>query len=111
MPADLQSAHIQRKLDYTDNILTIGVVKSSKKVKGEEKPPDKWPFIRWAEKEKAWKVDAGTKAGGIRRFFSTKAKRMGGHPPTPIEEHLRRREPHAAGAFEFIHVVSCVYLC
>ena len=32
---------------------------------------DKWPFIRWAEKEQAWRVDARTKDGGQRRFFET----------------------------------------
>jgi integrase len=33
---------------------------------------DKWPFIRWAEKEQAWRVDARTKDGGQRKFFETR---------------------------------------
>ena len=31
-----------------------------------------WPYIRWAEAEKMWKVDARTKDGGSRRFFPHK---------------------------------------
>ena len=41
------------------------------------KKDDKWPFIRWAEKEKAWKVDARTKNGGQRRFFTNKGEATG----------------------------------
>lgn len=33
-----------------------------------------WPFIRFSAKEHAWKVDARTKDGGSRRFFSTKGE-------------------------------------
>lgn len=38
---------------------------------------DKWPFIRWAEKEHAWKVDARTEDGGQRKFFATKDEATG----------------------------------
>ena len=38
---------------------------------------EKWPFIRWAEKERAWKVDARTKDGGQRRFFDNKDEATG----------------------------------
>ena len=38
---------------------------------------DKWPFVRWAEKEQAWKVDARTKDGGQRKFFETKDEAVG----------------------------------
>jgi integrase len=31
-----------------------------------------WPFIRFSERENAWRVDARTKHGGSRRFFPTK---------------------------------------
>ena len=37
----------------------------------------RWPFIQWAEKERAWKVDARTKAGGQRRFFTNKDEALG----------------------------------
>ena len=42
-----------------------------------QKSNDRWPFIRWAEKERAWKVDARTKDGGQRRFFTNKDEAMG----------------------------------
>ena len=38
------------------------------------KSESQWPFIRFAEREKKWKVDARTKTGGSRRFFVTKAE-------------------------------------
>jgi len=34
----------------------------------------RWPFIRFSEKENAWMVDARTKDGGSRRFFETRGK-------------------------------------
>lgn len=58
------------KLDASANILPISAMKRKRK-------GDKWPFIRWAEKEQAWKVDARTKDGGQRRFFSTKDEAIG----------------------------------
>ena len=38
---------------------------------------EKWPVVRWAEKEQAWKVDARTKDGGQRRFFTNKDEATG----------------------------------
>jgi integrase len=40
--------------------------------KTKKKSKDQWPYVRWAEKEKAWKVDTRTKTGGQRRFFKTR---------------------------------------
>jgi len=33
-----------------------------------------WPYIRFSERENSWKVDARTKDGGSRKFFSTKVE-------------------------------------
>jgi integrase len=55
----------------------------------------KWPFIRWAEKEKAWKVDARTKDGGQRRFFPTRQEAEGWAQAQRI-----RRQNHGAHIFD-----------
>ena len=61
-----------------------------KKRKGE-----KWPFIRWAEKEQAWKVDARTKDGGQRQVFEPRTK------PTGWAEQQRiKRKNEGDSAFE-----------
>ena len=54
---------------------------------------DKWPFIRWAEKEQAWKVDARTKDGGERRFFPTRQEAEGW---AQVQRLRRQNQGHAA---------------
>ena len=44
------------------------MIRHGRKTKSESQ----WPFIRFADREKKWKVDARTKTGGSRRFFMTK---------------------------------------
>lgn len=50
--------------------------KKASRKDGEEEP-QKWPFVRFSERDNAWKVDARTKHGGQRRFFTTKAAAEG----------------------------------
>jgi integrase len=57
---------------------------------------DKWPFIRWAEKEQAWKVDARTKDGGQRRFFETRDL-----AEAWAEQQRIQRKNEGASAFKF----------
>jgi len=57
---------------------------------------DKWPFIRWAEKEQAWKVDARTKDGGQRKFFATRDL-----AETWAEQQRIERKNDGAAAFKF----------
>jgi hypothetical protein len=57
---------------------------------------DRWPFIRWAEKEQAWKVDARTKGGGQRRFFQTKDEAVGW-----AEQQRIKRKNEESSVFEF----------
>jgi hypothetical protein len=57
---------------------------------------DRWPFIRWAEKGQAWKVDARTKGGGQRRFFQTKDEAVGW-----AEQQRIKRKNEGSSAFEF----------
>ncbi len=59
------------------------------------KSNDKWPFIRWAEKEQAWKVDARTKDGGRRRFFMNKDEATGW-----AEQQRVRRQNEGNRAFD-----------
>jgi integrase len=40
--------------------------------KAKKKSKDQWPYVRWAEKENAWKVDTRTKTAGGRSFFKTR---------------------------------------
>jgi integrase len=54
---------------------------------------DKWPFIRWAEKERAWKVDARTKDGGEPRFFPTRQEAEGW---AQVQRIRRQNQGHAA---------------
>jgi integrase len=59
--------------DITANSLPIASVTPNRSKKN-TKTRQEWPYIRWAETEKQWKVDARTKDGGSRRFFDTKAE-------------------------------------
>ena len=38
---------------------------------------DRWPFVRWIESRQRWMVDARTKVGGQRRFFTNKDEALG----------------------------------
>lgn len=38
---------------------------------------DAWPFVRWIESRQRWMVDARTKVGGQRRFFTNKEEALG----------------------------------
>ena len=53
-----------------------------------------WPYIRFSKPEKAWLVDARTKAGGSRKFFPKK-----GHAETYAQQCRVQREGHGTGGF------------
>src|SRR5688572_24414409 len=55
-----------------------------------------WPFIRFAKKENAWKVDARTRTGGSRRFFTTK-----GEAETFAAQCRTKRNNDGVEAFKF----------
>ena len=57
---------------------------------------EQWPVVRWAEKEQAWKVDARTKDGGQRRFFTTK-----GEAAAWAEQQRIERKNEGDSAFKF----------
>jgi integrase len=44
------------------------------KVQRARKAKQEWPYIRFSQRENAWKVDARTKDGGSRKFFATKTE-------------------------------------
>lgn len=58
-------------IDSAANTLPIERMKTSPR---QSSKPQQWPYIRWSEAEKKWKVDARTKDGGSRRFFETKTE-------------------------------------
>ena len=102
---------LQSKLDFTANILPIKVMKKKQqgfepltltptvrirqRTNRSQKSNDKWPFIRWAEKEQSWKVDARTKDGGQRRFFTNKDEATGW-----AEQQRVRRQNEGNRAFD-----------
>ena len=63
---------LKRATVYRVKLTLLPIRAMQTKRKGE-----KWPFIRWVEKERAWKVDARTKDGGQRRFFDNEDEATG----------------------------------
>lgn len=65
------------------------------------KPEDKkdetkaWPFIRWVASRERWMVDARTKTGGERRFFTTKTEAQ-----TFRQQQLNKRQGQGDDAFD-----------
>jgi hypothetical protein len=47
------------------------------KKRSKQDETEAWPFVRWIESRQRWMVDARTKVGGRRRFFTTKDKALG----------------------------------
>ncbi len=59
-------------LDSSANLLPIARMSNFKRQN--KSRLKEWPYIRFAERENKWMVDARTKDGGSRKFYSTKAE-------------------------------------
>lgn len=62
--------------------------------KAPKEKKQKWPYVRWSERENAWLVDARTKDGGTRKFFEERAC-----ADAYARECRRQREEEGTGVF------------